>query len=263
LREWPGEAAGEVEKEFGEGFRVEGVMPRGRRAKPEAEATEEQGGDEGEENVAAYEIFGDKAEGGDGGERGSEEEAGAHADEGEESAEESTPPAEGKGRGGEEEVKGEEREAGEEIELGLKSTEDVFPSDRWGCREEEDDAAGEGPRQRESAEGPEEKSGGEGGVEGGAGDALDPGVPLAAAGGEGEIEGEGGSDAVFVVRKNEIFPEFVAFEPRSQEEIALLGPLVPIREVAAVAVDGDQFGAPDGEEECADEGEVGGVEGAK
>ena len=96
-------------------------------------------------------------------------------------------------------------------------------------------------------------------MEGGAGDALDAGVPLAAAGDECEVECERGSDAVFVVRKNEIFPEFVALEPRREEEIALLGPLVPIREVAAVAVDGDQFGPPDGEEECADESGVGGA----
>jgi hypothetical protein len=156
-------------------------------------------------------------------------------------------------------VKGEESEAGQKIKLRLKTAEDIFPGDRGSGRKEEHESTGERPRKRESAEGPEEKTGGERGVEGGAGDALDAGVPLTAAGDEREVECERGSDAVFVVRKNEIFPEFVALEPRGEEEIALLGPLVPIGEVAAVAVDGDQFGSPDGEEECADEGEVGGA----
>lgn len=139
-------------------------------------------------------------------------------------------------------MKGEESEAGEEIELGLKTSEDIFPRDRGSGREEEHESAGERPRKREAAEGPEEKTGGERGVEGGAGDALDAGVPLTAGGSEREVERERGGDAVFVVGKNEVFPEFVALEPRGEEEIALLGPLVPIREVAAVAVDGDQFG---------------------
>jgi hypothetical protein len=156
-------------------------------------------------------------------------------------------------------VKGEESEAGEEIELGLKTSEDIFPRDRGSGREEEHESAGERPRKRAAAEGPEEKSGGEGGVEGGAGDALDAGVPLAAGGGEREVERERGGDAVFVVGKNEIFPEFVALEPRGEEEIALLGPLVPIREVAAVAVDGDQFGPPDGEKKAERESGVGGA----
>ena len=156
-------------------------------------------------------------------------------------------------------MKGEESEAGEEIELGLKTSEDIFPRDRGSGREEEHESAGERPRKREAAEGPEEKSRGERGVKGGAYDTLHAGIPLAAARDESEVEREGGSDAVFVVREDEIFPEFVALEPRGEEEIALLGPLVPIGEVAAVAVDGDQFGPPDGEEECADESGVGGA----
>ena len=53
LREWPGEAAGEVEEEFGEGFSVEGIVPRGRGAQDGAEGTDATGGEEQNQGVAA------------------------------------------------------------------------------------------------------------------------------------------------------------------------------------------------------------------
>ena len=96
-------------------------------------------------------------------------------------------------------MKCEESEAGQKIKLRLEAAEHIFPGDRGSGREEEHESTGERPRQRESAEGPEEKTGGERGVEGGAGDALDPGVPLTAAGDEREVESgrEGWSYLVF------------------------------------------------------------------
>ena len=53
LREWPGEAAGEVEEEFGEGFSVECIVPRGRGTQDGAEGTDATGGKEKNEGVAA------------------------------------------------------------------------------------------------------------------------------------------------------------------------------------------------------------------
>jgi hypothetical protein len=53
LREWPGEATGEVEEELGERFGVERIVPRGRGAQDGAEATDEKGGKEQHESVAA------------------------------------------------------------------------------------------------------------------------------------------------------------------------------------------------------------------
>ena len=53
LGEGPGEAAGGVEEEFGGGFGVEAVVPRGGGAQDGAEGAEGQGGGEGEPGVAA------------------------------------------------------------------------------------------------------------------------------------------------------------------------------------------------------------------
>lgn len=83
----------------------------------------------------------------------------------------------------------------------------------------------------------------------GADDTLQAGIPLAVEEQQPERQSPAAEDSVFVMRREKI-QELKAVLKIGQEDLLTLRiPLVPIRQVAAKAVDDRQFDAPDEEEE--------------